>query len=88
MTESKRAETQGDALTFAVVLMWIGSAMIGSDMVFGTWLTAGPTMILPILCAIWVFVVAIWRLQFGYLIVGLSSLILPLICFVAKGCVV
>lgn len=82
LTQSK---TLNEGLVIGVAFMWIGSALIASDMTFGTWFTAGPMMVLPALSAIWVLVLSIWRLRFGHLATGLSSLVLPLIGFIANG---
>ena len=75
-------------LTIGVVFMWLGSALVASDIGFGTWLTAGPMMVFPAFSTIWVCAASLWRLRFDYLIAGLSSLVLPLIAFIAHGCVV
>jgi hypothetical protein len=86
LADSKKPQTSNDILIIGVVFMWIGSALIASDLALGTWLTAGPMMVVPALSVIWVFVLSLWRFRFGHLAAGLCSLVLPLIGFIANGC--
>lgn len=78
--------SNNESLIISVVFMWIGSALIASDMLLGTWFTAGPMMLVPALSTIWVFVLSLQRFRFRHLAAGLCSWVLPLIGFIAKGC--
>ena len=86
LAESNQTKDSNESLAIGVVFMWIGSALITSDMSLGTWFTAGPMMLVPALSTIWVFVLSLWRFRFGHLAAGLCSLVLPLIGFIANGC--
>lgn len=86
LAKSRQAKDSNESLIIGVVFMWIGSALIASDMSLGTWFTAGPMMFVPVLSTIWVFVLSLWRFRFGHFAAGLCSLVLPLIGFIANGC--
>jgi hypothetical protein len=86
LAESKQTKDSNESLIIGVVFMWIGSALIASDMSLGTWFTAGPMMLVPALSTIWVFVLSLQRFRFRHLAAGLCSLVLPLIGFIANGC--
>ncbi len=81
-------ESRDVLLTIGVVFMWIGSAMVAADIGFGTWLTAGPMIVIPAVSGIGVCAASFWRRRFGYLVIGCSSFILPLIAFVLNGWIV
>ncbi len=86
VTEPIQAQDSNQSQIIGVVFMWIGSALIASDLTLGTWFTAGPMIVVPALGVTWVLVLSIWRFRFGHLTVGLCSLVLPLIGFIANGC--
>ena len=88
MDDFKQARMSNESQFVGVVFMWIGSALIATDMSFGTWFTSGPMIVIPALSAMWVFVLSIRRFQFRYLAAGLGSFVLPLISFIANGCTV
>ncbi|MFM2219419.1 MAG: hypothetical protein RL240_3737 [Planctomycetota bacterium] len=86
LAEMNQTQDSNESQIIGVVFMWIGSALIASDMALGTWFTAGAMIVVPALSAIWVFVLSLWRFRFGYLAAGLCSALLPLIGFIANGC--
>jgi hypothetical protein len=86
LAEMNQTQDSNESQIIGVVFMWIGSALIASDMALGTWFTAGAMIVVPALSAIWVFVLSLWRFRFGYLAAGLCSSLLPLIGFIANGC--
>ena len=66
VTEPKRTESRNDMLTIGVIFMWIGSGLIASDIGLGTWLSAGPMIVVPAVSTIWVCAASLWSLLEPY----------------------